>query len=464
MPNFFEAAAFSLHVYRDADEPPIPAGWVLLLDCPTEHQLDGYFGAVYAQCIDTDDQIYDVVIAHRGTSNFPDLIEDLEMFIAQKVPAQFLTSAAPFTSEAIAFLDQKYGRTNYSITFTGHSLGASIAELCVARWCSPDELVTMGLTFESPGSKPLITELIQQGHLPAGSLEYAASVIVTCNADVNAINSCLEHISNPGGPHYVGYSYISSDLSEYPIPPDQVYFFFDFTWHDQHQMVKIFNYWKDGPDLQNPKKIKNNFVLDSGFKWPIGVSNAFDYYMTYLPNCGEGPEIEHQQYWDTYIQKCWDESALIRMQYKNNQGSFAKNFVQTHLKQEPPTSFLGRLFKFNKKSLTPQKTRYWLYAIHSLFGLLILAEIILALPLGFIEYGLLLGMDTGVHRFPELLTRVISTLFLLALFGGPLSYIFSLVRSIQLFKLGAHKKSMIYAFTPLVSFVFLFLIILISGF
>jgi len=458
VPSFFEAAAFSLHVYRDSDQPPLPEGWSLLMDCPTAHQLDGYFGAVYAQCIDTEDQIYDVVIAHRGTSNFPDFIEDLELFISQKVPAQFLASAVPFVLEAIAFLDQKYGRIHYSITFTGHSLGASMAELCVAQWCNPDELTTMGLTFESPGSKPLIMQLIQQGRLPAGSLEYAASVIATCNADVNAINSCLEHIASPNGPFYIGYSYVSSDLSDYPIPPDQVYFFLDFTWHDQHQMVKMYNYWKSSADLEHLKKIKNNVSTSSGFTWPIGVSNAFDYYMTYLPNRGEGPEVEHQEYWDSYIQKCWNESALIRMQYKNNQDAFSTSFIQTHLKQDPQPS--PPLLKLRP---TAKKTRHWLYAIHSLFGLLILAELVLALPLGFIEYGLLLGMDTGINRFPELPTRIISTLFLLALFGCPLSYIFSLVRSIQIFKLGEYKKSMIYAFAPLVPFVFLFLIVLISN-
>ena len=441
MPSFFEAAALSLHVYRDANEPPIPDGWSLLMDCPTEYQLDGYFGAVYSQCIDTEDPLYDIVIAHRGTCNFPDVIEDIEMFISQKVPAQFLASAVPFVLAAIKLLDQKYGRAHYTVTFTGHSLGASIAEICTAYWCNSEELSVMATTFESPGSKPLITQLIKQGVLSAGSLKYASVAVTTCNADVNAINSCLEHVASPGSPAYVGYSYVSSIFSGYPIPPDQSYFFFDFTCYDQHQMIKMYNYWKNSPDLKN--QIKNNFLDHSSFAWPIGISNALDYYMTYLPNRGSGPEGQHQEYWDIYIQKCWDESALIRMQYNNDFNLFQTAFIQNNLKQDPQTKTQSSLpvnSVLNNSSPSLKKTKHWLYIIYAVFGLLIVSEIVLAFPLSFIEYGLLLGIDTGLNRFPEFPTYALSTLFLLALFGAPLTYIFSIVRSMQIFKMGENKN------------------------
>jgi len=230
-------------------------------------------------------------------------------------------------------------------------------------------------------------------------------------------------------------------------------------------MIKMYNYWKnsysdtDLIDSEKIKKLKNN----SEFRWPIGISNSFDYYMTYLPNRGGGYETTHQKYWDTYIQKCWDESELIHLEYKNDPKAFRANFIKTNLKQDPKLSIKKRLFNFNKKPLSPKKTKVWLYAIHIFFGLFILAELILALPLILIESSLLIGLDTGIHRFPEHLTYIISLLFTLGLFGCPLMYIFSLVRSIQTFKSNENKKAIRYALTPIFPFLFLMLMVLISS-
>lgn len=326
MPTWFEAAALSLHVYRDKDEPVLPEGWRLILDCPDEYQKEGYFGAVYAKHIEHN--IYDIILAHRGTQGFPAVVEDIELFLFKKVPAQFSAGAIPFINYALEFLNKNFSQRNLKLMFTGHSLGATLAELSVAKWS--DSLYSpRAITFESPGSKPFI---LNNKELPETALEYVKRAVATSNADVDIINSIFEHVGLKEYlvPHYVGYSYVSSDIDGYPIPPGDLYFFINFTVEDQHKMLKMYEYYKD------PERIKlfplfpkaNNLNMDTNFQWPVGIENAYKYYLNYCP---EG-QVSHSRYWEEYIKKCWENYPNIHACYNNQWFEFRDYFLRKLLK------------------------------------------------------------------------------------------------------------------------------------
>ena len=155
IPTEKECSALALDVYRDADRPPLPEGYQLLCDCPKELQHDDYFGAAYYVVI--DDRSVSVVIAHRGTKiNFGNLIDDL-LLALEIAPEAYELSSKPFTEYVINQANEKFPKgTRLSYVFTGHSLGSIHAELCMASKCELDEF--SAITFESPGSKPIISE------------------------------------------------------------------------------------------------------------------------------------------------------------------------------------------------------------------------------------------------------------------------------------------------------------------
>src|SRR5262249_3087598 len=155
---------------------------------------------------------YDVVIAHRGTNNWKALSEDIEMFLTHTMPSQFNNSVIPFVTYAIEYLNNKYGKLSYSITFTGHSLGASLAEFGFTKFFDStftNLMVEIVINFESPGTKLFIEQMINDGLLPKDALANLKEFLVTSNSDVNAINSCFEHVNQQDlTPDYVGYSYL----------------------------------------------------------------------------------------------------------------------------------------------------------------------------------------------------------------------------------------------------------------
>jgi hypothetical protein len=94
----------------------------------------------------------------------------------------------------VNFVDQvretanQLGISNPEYSLTGHSLGAALAEILGAVYKIP------ATTFESPGTRPMIQDLIDSGVLPADALAYADAHTVTYNAAPNAINTCNEHV------------------------------------------------------------------------------------------------------------------------------------------------------------------------------------------------------------------------------------------------------------------------------
>lgn len=160
----------------------------------------GYFGRAYYN--KHNDQI---IIAHRGTDldikineltvdqisialeedNLWKIIKDMDDdydILNGEIPMQQFEAAQHFIQE-VKDAYKKQHNSEPEIIHTGHSLGAVLAELCAVK----DN--TKAITFESPGSKPLASQLIN-----SESLNIENADITTYNAEPNQINTLHEHL------------------------------------------------------------------------------------------------------------------------------------------------------------------------------------------------------------------------------------------------------------------------------
>jgi hypothetical protein len=155
----------------------------------------GYFGVIYI-----NDETQQVVLAHRGTDSLGAILEDMKGIYFNKTSPQ-KEEAFNFVADAINLVRDKQG---YRLSFTGHSLGAFLAELSVFyvhnHFHFPD---VNAVTFESPGSKESLKKM--QSNLKPIILEQLD--IVGYVSYPNLINTCNKHV----GTLY----YIKPNLGEY---------------------------------------------------------------------------------------------------------------------------------------------------------------------------------------------------------------------------------------------------------
>lgn len=157
----------------------------------------GYFGRAY---IHHKKNV--LIITHRGTDfdrkefkkeksswkqtintlmpTLKDIDDDYAIFKGE-VPQQQFEAAENFTQQAISKYTQEYNHEP-KVIHTGHSLGAVLAELCAAKHGR------QAITFESPGSKPMIQQLLGK------NVNWKKLDITSYNAEPNKINSVHEHV------------------------------------------------------------------------------------------------------------------------------------------------------------------------------------------------------------------------------------------------------------------------------
>lgn len=329
MAGFGECAAFSLYVYRDQDQPPLPDGWSILVDCPDELQYEGYFAVAFINVttLTPDFSMCDVVIAHRGTvASTWDTWNDFLIALG-KTPAQFSKGAYLFDEYVRQYMDKNYPETSYtySISHTGHSLGAILAELCVASSC--DSTCSTGITFESPGSKPIIADMESQKILPPGALSWAEQMVCTALADVDVVNTCNEQVSSqiyPVDISPIGYDYQSDSTDAGTMPPGITIYMVNYTFRDQHKMVNMYQYWQEKKEYVFVKK---ESAQDT--PWPVGFENGYQCYMNY--NLRQG-------YWDGYMLYIWISNPDIHAKYNNNFEQWAQFFISNLITQK--TNFM----------------------------------------------------------------------------------------------------------------------------
>ena len=163
--NYYSLARFISGAYKNSiDEKRLPEGWKLFTDAnKLKDTGNGFYGASFM-----NENTKEFVVAFSGTSfDAPikgslvsDLISDLDI-IKGKLPAQFTKDALPFVNKTLDKLKAEYAEefqaNDIKVTFTGHSLGAVLADVCgyAVKTSKVYENVKV-INFDNIGSKPLI--------------------------------------------------------------------------------------------------------------------------------------------------------------------------------------------------------------------------------------------------------------------------------------------------------------------
>jgi hypothetical protein len=351
--------SFSLDVYRDPDRPSLPEGWQVLLDCPQDMQENGYFGAAYyAEASDT----VRVTIAHRGTSNLDDGVEDYKMWHTQTIPQQFYSSAIPFIQSVFTAVDERwptvinqngsYKGSMVYFNFTGHSLGAGLSELSMIKYVhyfsdeksptyNPRRTFTWPGTdvFDSPGTMPLIQQQIDNGEISEEDYVAGAKYLVIYNSDIDVINTCLPAsvttIHSSMGENYTSIS----DNVVLPYEPNFLYFSTTFSVSDQHRIKNIYNYFCS--------EDTHTHVFNSSL-WPIGLGDCYFFYKSYFAQEWDDYFYKHNAYWNLYTNEYWRQNQWMWAQYDNNPATFQEYYYQNVLNYRDAYALSREInYKFN---------------------------------------------------------------------------------------------------------------------
>lgn len=206
-PNDYVHGLLSKHAYKDSKE-----GDLIILEGILEKPLEnwkvakiyddneksGYYGVIYQ-----NDKTHQLILANRGTDEqtITDIISILvkknsdwktnfEEILGSKIIVGQLARNYQATQEVI----NKAKELGYRLSFTGHSLGAWLAELSV-YYCHAyfNYTNTKAVTFDSPGSLPMMEQLQpsieNEDKLPLRKLK-----IISYLASPNPANSCNPHV------------------------------------------------------------------------------------------------------------------------------------------------------------------------------------------------------------------------------------------------------------------------------
>ncbi len=141
----------------------------------------GYCGVIFLN--KTDNQI---VVVHRGTNTLKSLLQNLYGIYRNKL-SKHNNLAYKLTVEAV-----EMARSNRAtLSFTGYSLGAFLAELSVFYCCNtlkfPD---VSAVTFESPGSKGSLDELQFHSRWRSGEIDLTDLDVTSYVSSPSLINTC----------------------------------------------------------------------------------------------------------------------------------------------------------------------------------------------------------------------------------------------------------------------------------
>ncbi|MGI9215161.1 MAG: lipase family protein, partial [Gammaproteobacteria bacterium] len=199
-----------------------------------------YFGAIYVNRQDNW-----IVVAHRGTNTLKACMADLEGIYLNKFTRQKQV-VYELVDRAIKLAKDK----EFNLSFTGHSLGAFLAELSVFYCYSKFEFPYVhAVTFESPGSEESLKAL--ESHMEAERVTFSELDVVGYVSYPNIINTCNHHI---GSLYQV--EPLLSDHSQY----FSSWYQYTEQAHSIDRIVKVFENGKIG------RPLRLQYLHD----WPMG--------------------------------------------------------------------------------------------------------------------------------------------------------------------------------------------------
>ncbi|KAI2797180.1 hypothetical protein BLOT_011158 [Blomia tropicalis] len=306
--NMCKFASIVYNDYQDEGKEKyiknLPKGWKLLTTAENPSMGNGYFGATF-----WNPEREQVVIAHRGTSptNFGALWTDIKSIYGNIVSPQ-MSSAVTFTHNVQRIFAEvdKECKTHFKMFFTGHSLGAWLAQICTF---SVKYLTIMDgdnmcfvksekeghhahtVVFDSPGCKPMLEQLQSDfdvrydnvEKLPIDSLD-----ITSYLSAPNRINTCNPHVGK------IFRVFIDFDKKSFSHTKKINLWFVDFTIPSveydlqTHSLDNILETFDKKTGLF--KKINGKFKIQEVVDWPktstlnSGEYNKFFKWATKLYN------------------------------------------------------------------------------------------------------------------------------------------------------------------------------------
>lgn len=243
----------------------------------TTSDSEGYYGASYI-----NHSTKEIVIVHRGTDElFSDVFDDdlLQLGLGRR-PDQY-TSAHEF----VLFVKNDFSNTGglyegYNVSHSGHSLGAVLAELSAADFRDP------AVTFDSPGSRPIIESMIEDGEILIPSGMVISSFlnhlnIKSYNAAPNLVNTTNEHV---GQTIRIYSGYFPEAVGEATSPASYAFF-----TYDQHLILDIFSQFDPKTDEPRIQSIIEN--------WPSGFGESGRYEKFFLSYAN------NPHYWNLYFKQ-----------------------------------------------------------------------------------------------------------------------------------------------------------------
>jgi len=189
-PSALEYVVMSQEAYQTLKRrAPLPGFPDWKVEETKYHHDSQYYGVLYI-----NKKTRALVLAHRGTAN-------LWTLATEDMTGIFNNANSPQKREAFIFVEEvlkikedleKEEGVTYQLSFTGHSLGAFLAELCVFKLRKEKDLYTHSVSFDSPGSKQSMIEW--QPHIENRKIVLESLDITTYLSYPNIVNSCNEHV------------------------------------------------------------------------------------------------------------------------------------------------------------------------------------------------------------------------------------------------------------------------------
>ncbi|MEM9822783.1 MAG: hypothetical protein AAF985_17010 [Bacteroidota bacterium] len=299
--RFDETANSGLHLNIDIDsdgDQGLDLGSFIQSAAEQLLTKGGYYGKAYR-----NKKSNELVIAHRGTDPFAfqkeetegigaffsklvntvrDIGADLKIYQGE-VPEDQYMAAREFTQVVRDSFERKY-KKDPALSFTGHSLGAVLAELCAI------EQKTTAVTFESPGSLPMAQTLLdyQQSKQKSNQIwtyNAAPNLINTANAPIGSVTRLFPPLPQN-----------QADTDQSNNFEDQLgdtYFKFSWQQHSIEQLLKSFDP-KDGQAK----------VFAKVQQWPNSGGEDLKG-MNYFLN-----PANHPHWWNQWFPESMDEAML----------------------------------------------------------------------------------------------------------------------------------------------------------